>query len=147
MRALTIRQPWAGSFFAGVNPKDVENRSFATEYRGPVLVHAGQSLALEATAFSTVSRLIGFEPQIGGPRAGAQWALGAVVGVAELVSIHSVESCQGSCSPWALPARAHWVFASPRLLARPVQAHGKLGIWTPDDELVDAVARVGVARG
>lgn len=38
MRALSIRQPWAWLIVhAG---KDIENRSWATKYRGPLLVHA-----------------------------------------------------------------------------------------------------------
>jgi hypothetical protein len=143
VRALTIRQPWAGSFFAERNPKNVENRPFASQYRGPVMIHAGQRLASEPTAMSTVTRLLGGEPQIGAPRGGVQWALGQVIGVAELVSIHPVEECGGKCSPWALPARAHWCFAKARLLRRPVPAFGKLGLWTPDDELVAEVRRVG----
>jgi len=145
MRALTIRQPWAGAFFADSNAKDIENRAQATSYRGPVLIHAGQTLASEPTAFSTVERLIGRVPAIGAPRSGAQWALGAVIGVADLVSIHPVEECRRSCSPWALTARAHLRFENARLLARPLPTPGKLGLWTPDTDLVAEVKRVGWA--
>lgn len=144
MRALTIRQPWVGAFFADSNPKDIENRSFATEYRGPVLLQAGQQLADDSTAMSTVERLIGRVPWLGAHSSGTQWAMGAVIGVADLVSIHRVDDCRGGCSPWALPSRAHWRFENPRLLARPVLAAGKLGLWTPDAELVEAVQRVGL---
>ncbi|WGL50666.1 hypothetical protein P5P86_11895 [Nocardioides sp. BP30] len=143
MRALTIRQPWAGAFFADSNAKDVENRSSATPYRGPFLIHSGQQVAIEATALSTVRQLLGYEPPVGVPRAGAQWALGAVIGVAELVEIHSVEQCRRSCSPWALPARAHWRFANARVLVRPVPAAGKLGPWVPSADLLAEVKRIG----
>jgi len=38
IKALTIRQPWA---FAILNlGKDVENRSWRTRHRGPLLIHA-----------------------------------------------------------------------------------------------------------
>jgi hypothetical protein len=144
MRALTIRQPWVGAFFADANPKDIENRSFATEYRGPVLLQAGQLLAEDPTAMSTVERLIGKVPWLGAHSSGTQWAMGAVVGVADLVSIHRVDDCRGGCSPWALPARAHWRFENARLLNRPVQANGKLGLWTPDEDLIAAVRRAGL---
>lgn len=145
MRALTIRQPWAGAFFAEQCPKDIENRAQAFTYRGPVLIHAGQQLAGEPVAMQTVTRLTSVTPVFGGPRASAQWALGAVVGVADLVSIHAVDDCRGSCSPWALPARAHLRFENARLLARPVPAFGRLGLWSPSDDLLADVTRVGWA--
>lgn len=40
MRALTIRQPWASLIAAGV--KTIETRSWATSYRGSMLIHAGK---------------------------------------------------------------------------------------------------------
>lgn len=39
MRAITIRQPWAELIVLG--KKDVENRSWRTRHRGPLLIHAG----------------------------------------------------------------------------------------------------------
>lgn len=42
MIALSIRQPWAWLILhAG---KTVENRSWPTKYRGPVLIHAGKGM-------------------------------------------------------------------------------------------------------
>lgn len=46
MKALTIKQPWASLIAAGI--KDVENRSWPTLYRGPLLIHAGMGVDLEA---------------------------------------------------------------------------------------------------
>ncbi len=40
MRALSIRQPWAWLIVNGY--KDIENRDWATNYRGRVYVHAGK---------------------------------------------------------------------------------------------------------
>lgn len=39
MKALSIRQPWAFAITHGYKP--VENRTWPTRYRGPILVHAG----------------------------------------------------------------------------------------------------------
>lgn len=41
MKALSIRQPYAWLIVNGI--KDVENRTWHTGYRGPVLVHAGKN--------------------------------------------------------------------------------------------------------
>jgi hypothetical protein len=41
MRAICIRQPWAHFIVKGF--KDIENRSWKTNYRGPILIHAGET--------------------------------------------------------------------------------------------------------
>lgn len=43
IRALSIRQPWAHAILA--LGKDIENRGWATSYRGPLLIHAGKKMA------------------------------------------------------------------------------------------------------
>lgn len=42
MKAISIRQPWAWLIVNGY--KDIENRSWRTKYRGPVLIHASQGV-------------------------------------------------------------------------------------------------------
>ena len=42
MKAISIRQPWAWLIAHGY--KDVENRTWATKHRGPILIHAGKTL-------------------------------------------------------------------------------------------------------
>jgi hypothetical protein len=46
MKALSIRQPWAYLIITG--DKDIENRTWATAYRGPVLIHAGKTMDYDA---------------------------------------------------------------------------------------------------
>jgi len=135
VRALTIRQPWAGAIFHG---KDVENRPFS--YRGILLVHAGQQLA-DATAFSTLPRLGVEIPVLGSPLTPAEWALGAVVGVVEVVSSHRSRQCVPPCSPWAMANGFHLRLANARLLRKPVPAYGKQGLWAPSDELLGDVRK------
>jgi len=45
MKALSIRQPWASLIVAGI--KNVENRSWMTQYRGALLIHAGKTVTRE----------------------------------------------------------------------------------------------------
>ena len=45
MKAISIRQPWAWLIVNGF--KDIENRSWETRYRGPVLVHASKTFDKE----------------------------------------------------------------------------------------------------
>lgn len=39
MKALSVRNPYAALIVAGI--KTIENRSWSTRYRGPLLIHAG----------------------------------------------------------------------------------------------------------
>ena len=43
MKALSIRQPWAWLIVCGHKP--LENRSWPTPYRGPLLIHAAKGMA------------------------------------------------------------------------------------------------------
>lgn len=45
MKALSIRQPWAWLIVNG--HKDIENRSWPTRFRGPVLIHAAKGMTRE----------------------------------------------------------------------------------------------------
>ena len=42
MKALSIRQPWAWLIVNGY--KDIENRTWSTDFRGRVYVHAGRKI-------------------------------------------------------------------------------------------------------
>jgi hypothetical protein len=44
--ALSIQQPWAGLIACGL--KDIENRTWRTNFRGPFLIHAGQQIDRDA---------------------------------------------------------------------------------------------------
>ena len=46
MKVLTIRQPWASLIMAGL--KEYEFRSWKTNYRGEILIHAGKTIGREA---------------------------------------------------------------------------------------------------
>jgi hypothetical protein len=139
MKAITIRQPWVGAIFSPTSPKDVENRTQAYSHRGLLLIHAGQNLAT-GDAFAKVREITGREvPVLGAPSSGREWAVGAIVGVVDLVSVHGSGECGCDCSPWALPYRKHLVLADARRFAKPVPAYGKQGLWTPDPETMGPV--------
>jgi hypothetical protein len=42
MKAISIRQPWAWLIVNGF--KDIENRTWPTKFRGPVLIHASKGM-------------------------------------------------------------------------------------------------------
>lgn len=111
--ALTIKQPWAQLIMLGI--KDIENRTWATEYRGPIFIHAGQKW--DSDPWPVESGLTIDEDLV--PR-------GMILGTVDLVDI-----VKDSVSPWALPFQYHWVIKNPSLLSAPVPWRGQMGLWYP----------------
>lgn len=50
MKAITILQPWASLIACGA--KQIETRSWATKYRGPIVIHAGKGRQYRDLAFT-----------------------------------------------------------------------------------------------
>ena len=99
MKTLSIRQPWAWAIiFAG---KTIENRSWATSYRGPLLIHASRGMTKrEYNDFRDfVDGIPGFIKGIPGVEipAPASLAHGGIIGRVRLVDC--VEDANTS-SPW-----------------------------------------------
>lgn len=127
VRALTVRQPWAWAIaHAG---KDVENRWWATRWRGQLLIHAGKTQPTHWEQQVLLSHT-GVLP--------ATYALGAIVAVAQLTGICPPHRCQ-CFSPWAEPGRYHWQLRSIRPLAQPIPCSGARGLWRPNPATQQAV--------
>lgn len=75
MRAITIIQPW-GSLIAD-GRKTFETRSWRTDYRGPVAIHAGRKLDVEYAV------ACGYRPE--------GVARGAIIAIARLVGVVTTE--------------------------------------------------------
>lgn len=141
MRALSVRQSWAGLIAAvetlGTEAKGTENRSWATKYRGPVFIHSSAGkptaapLRADATAYEVPDRLR---------------ARGALLALATLVDCHEAAGCR-MCAPWGEPIGFHWVFTDVRPLAEPIPAKGALGLWKPAPGLVaEALGQIEAAE-
>lgn len=126
VRALTIRQPWA-SLIAHAD-KRVESRTWSTGWRGTLLIHAAKSPDLD---YPDAELWRG-----GGVRA-------AIVAVARLADCHPGD---GPCTVWSETGAFHWVLADVVPLPAPVPAAGRLGLWTPGADVLDAI-RSQLGRG
>ena len=115
VKCLSVRQPWAQAIFELA--KDVENRTWATHYRGPLLIHASKRIDREAMA------------NWGRP---GPLATGAILGVVELTDI-----VEHSRSMWANPNLYHWLLADARLFELPILYSGRLGLF--DVEIRDSM--------
>lgn len=112
--ALSIRQPWADLVMWGI--KDVENRTWATKFRGRLLVHAGRRVDREAV--DCLEEWYGVVlPEEYRPR------IGVLLGSVELtacVARHPSPFFHGPCG---------FVVRRPLELAEPVPCRGRLGIF------------------
>jgi tetratricopeptide (TPR) repeat protein len=119
-RALSVHQPWAWSISAG--HKKTENRTWTTNYRGPVAIHAGNNR----------ERLRLLEEKLGSKFDGKMFPCGVVVGVAELVDVRplssGLEEDPDAVGPYC------WLFERPRLLSSPVKAAGKTSLFYLSEE-------------
>jgi len=126
MKALSIRQPWA--FLIAHGLKDLENRDWETHYRGPLLIHAGKTLADDAflSCQTLLNRIPGVRAQLealGGITVGELKAqCGGIVGRAELV-----DCVEESTSPWFV-GRFGFVLENPQPLPF-LPLRGQLGIF------------------
>ena len=126
MKAITIKQPWASLIAAGL--KDIENRTWKTNFRGRVLIHAAKVSvkdgwsALNGMQIKKVSKhkykLYGDNEDL--PK-------GAIIG-----SVEIVDCVQNHPSPWAEKGVWNWVLANPILFPEPIPAKGKLSFWEYD---------------
>ncbi len=117
MKALSVRQPFAWAIVHG--GKDVENRSWATSYWGPVLIHAG--MRWHDVTPAMLARRMGVQVPADLPR-------GGIIGRVEIVDC--VESSE---SPW-FEGPYGFVLTDPRPLPfRPLV--GKLGFFDVPDNL------------
>ncbi len=125
-KALSVREPWVSAIVDGV--KRFENRSWRTDYRGPLLIHAGRH-----------------EPEPEDERRAREWGwtqrapyvLGAIIGQVELLDIVPAADVAGEPfaeGPWC------WVLGEARRFAEPVPCLGKRRLFVvppvlgPDDD-------------
>lgn len=139
MKAISIRQPWAGAVALGWKP--VENRTRMFSHRGLFLIHSGLHLSTDYPSVEATFAGAGREIPNLGVTGDIAWAFGAIVGVGDLHGAH--RGCDGSCAPgWAQRGQIHHLIRDARPLHRPIPCPGRLGIWTPDADVLDQVKEV-----
>ena len=129
MKAITIKQPWASLIATGL--KDIENRSWKTNYRGRVLIHAAASPVKEGLAALNNKQLFELMKRENWETEFENLPNGAIVG-----SVEIVDCVQNHPSKWAQEGFWHWVLANPVLFPEPITGvKGKLSFWEYDGDL------------
>lgn len=134
MKALTVCQPYASLIvgWPGIDVTDVkrvENRTWSTTYRGPLLIHAGNSTRWLGTWDGPIPD---------------RMPMGVIVGRVDLIGCQSIESLRRapdrSAIGW-IKRHVHaqgpfcWILRRPRRLLSPITYRGQQGLF----EVCDAV--------
>ena len=160
MKAITLIQPWAT--LVAIGEKKIETRSWTTDYRGPLAIHAAKGMPAAArdaassepiysvlrkaqytTRIELKTHKLFYEEQ--------RWLpSGMIVATCELVKCIPIDSIPGTWTyrEWGSirippdepelsfgdyrPGRYAWIFRDVQMLEIPISAKGALGLWNLD---------------
>lgn len=142
MKALTIRQPFAS--LIAIGEKKIETRSWNTAYRGPLAIHSSKSFSkfekdiCKRRPYRDCLKKHGLSE--------LDLPLGAIIAVCELVEIIPTEKFIRSDWPHLIFAnelifgnfekgRYAWLIKDVRILEKPIEFTGRLGLWDLDDNI------------
>ncbi|ALJ98716.1 ASCH domain-containing protein [Burkholderia thailandensis] len=132
MKALSVRQPWAWLLAAG--HKNIENRTWVTSYRGPLLIHASKGMTHQeyedCMAFAIRAGLRAYFPRR------EDLERGGIVGVVDLVACFE---SNGRLSPWHIEGCYGFAVSNARQLPF-IPYTGRLGIFDVPDDVIAAAA-------
>lgn len=155
MKALSIRQPWASLIIKGApvftsvsNPdgsshvelkgvvfKTIENRNWATDFRGRIYVHASKKEDDFITCMKWLGEHIGLAPIACMMLSSPQYSpKGAIIGEVDITGCVTE-----SDSPWFV-GKYGFTLANPILYTKPIPCRGKLGFFEP---AIDQCAKEG----
>ncbi|QDP86052.1 ASCH domain-containing protein [Chryseobacterium sp. SNU WT5] len=145
MKALSIKQPWASLIAHGI--KDIENRTWKTNFRGRIYIHASGTKVLNGLRVLTEEQYViaqkiflenGFDKFSDLP-------VSAIIGEVEIVDCvinHSSIWAEETELPEQLGNQCiwNWVLANPILYKNPIlNVKGKLSFWEPDNHLEECI--------
>ena len=140
-KCITVKQPWASLIVEGI--KDIENRTWKTNFRGRILIHAGQNKLSPVRVLNEQQKAI--------VKSRMLWnecclpETGAIIG-----SVEIVDCVINHPSIWAEKTDLdsihnhmfdpfytyNWVLANPIKLDTPIPCKGKLSFWDFDETLI-----------
>ena len=115
MKTLSVKAPWAWLICAGY--KDIENRTWKTNYRGRILIH------VPANSHKNWSHI--YPPQAMDIKLPNRSAMSAIIGEVEII-----DCIKNARSIWAQAGCWHWIMGNPILYDTPILGvKGRLGLW------------------
>lgn len=137
MKALTIKQPWASLIAHGI--KDIENRTWKTNYRGRIYIHASKTPA----CFHALSCLNNDQARLVDLNLSSfDWQCDRLISSAIIGEVDIVDCVINHPSIWAehtnnfllekeiVKPVYNWVLANPVIYKEPIlNVKGKLSFW------------------
>jgi activating signal cointegrator 1 len=159
LKAISLTQPWAS--LVAIGAKNIETRSWSSNYRGWLAIHASKGFPLpcrhkcfEAPFFEPLHQA-GLVRKVVEDVLGAEkLPLGAIIAVANLHKIEQIrirEYDGATIIPsWVIPAeeipfgdytpgRYAWVLTNSRPLKEPIPCRGALSLWEVDPGIEERV--------
>lgn len=138
VKALTLWQPYASLIMAGL--KRYETRSWSTQYRGPLVIHAAKRWDSERKRDTDRVRILlqqhGAEEVFSTPM---ENTLGCALGVVDLVSCRQMDDggseLENTIGTFG-PGRYGWECELLKVFESPVADTGKQGLWVPSEEVL-----------
>lgn len=145
MKAITIKQPWA--YLIAIGVKDIENRTWKTNFRGRVLIHAAAKNDNSEPPLLTEEQY-----QLAGGVSGySRAALGersAIIGSVDIIDcVENHSSAWGQKSVLRIDRSGNickevkiynWVLANPILFEKPIlNVKGQLSLWNCSLKLIE----------
>lgn len=131
LRAISVHQPWAHAILH--LGKDVENRTWSTEWRGWVAIHASKNLS-SYTRESKLDWKALYGVELPEPE---KMAYGAILGAVRLTDC----TTKPVDSRWAEANVVHWLLRHARILSDPIPFRGRQGLFTLPPAVEEAVVR------
>lgn len=139
IRAITVHQPWASLLAFGI--KAIETRSWATDYRGPLAIHAGRAGDVGEDAY-LLARFASYGAELGCIPEKLPLPRGCIVGIAELVDCQAMTSGpsrhENILGNFGF-GRFGWRLRHAQPLPRPIACRGHQRLWQVDDGHVRAM--------
>ncbi|AUB34205.1 PUA-like domain [Nostoc flagelliforme CCNUN1] len=140
LKAITLHQPWA--YLVG-RYKWFETRSWSTNYRGKIAIHAAKKQHDTDEWCSLLEDLL---PPV------EELVFGAVVAIADLTDcilmteefISQQSETELKCGLWE-PGRYAWKLENIQILPEPIPARGKQGLWNIELPFALAQPAAGIA--
>lgn len=140
MKAITIKQPWASLIVEGIKP--IENRTWKTNFRGRVLVHAGAKQLNSKDLFS-IEKVNEIHPDLLDDIENGNLPTGVIIGSVEIVdcvinhpSIWAEKSLHTDGENIFGKPINNWVLANPIKFPEPIPCKGKPSFWESECKIL-----------
>lgn len=138
MKVLTLTQPWAT--LVAIGAKKIETRSWETDYRGTLAIHAAKGYPNDAKELVRSNPYFRKALEAAGYNSANELPIGAILCTCHLAMIEPTEATElipdfpERAFGYYDPKRFMWFLENVKRLPQPIPAKGALQLWEFDLE-------------